>query len=99
MKIPHHLIQDLLVESYSFREYVAGLLCDKNEVRSIVVAAVTQASGKIDAIKKVGEIFAQDNNAFLSSYPDAQVTPWSSGMLSLGLAWRKKLVESIRNFN
>lgn len=100
MKIPKHIVLNLLNESPCFRSYVADLLCG-GEVRKtveMVESLIQTADHKIDAIKKVREFFKNNQEEFKAAFPDVKISNYEGVGFCVGLADAKRFVESKRNF-
>jgi hypothetical protein len=99
MKIPSHLIPLLLAESVSFRQYVTNLLLDSADAKKRVLDLISQADGKIDAIKKIRQFFEENRVEFRAAFPDVEISYAHDNKQIIGLATAKRFVESLRNFD
>jgi acetyl-CoA carboxylase carboxyltransferase component len=97
MKLPKHIVLNLLTESLYFRSYVADLLCGGN-VRETVESLIQTADGKIDAIKKVREFFKNNQEEFKAAFPEVPISNYDMIGVCIGLADAKRFVESKRDF-
>lgn len=98
MKLPKHIVLNLLTESPSFRSYVADLLCEGN-VSETVNSLIQRADHKIDAIKKVREFFKNNQEDFKAAFPEITISNYWDGDVCIGLADAKRFVESKRDFS
>jgi hypothetical protein len=95
MQIPSNIIEDLLIESPTFRHHAAKILgsLSVNPILAQVRQIVNDSDNKIVAIKAVRE-FSRDNRIdFKNAYPQFEFYHDV-----IGLAHAKQLVESIRYF-
>jgi hypothetical protein len=95
MQIPTNIIEDLLIESPTFRHHAAKILAtlNVNPILAQVRQIVNDSNCKISAIKAVRE-FSRDNRIeFQAAYPQYE---FYNDVVGLGHA--KQLVESIRYF-
>jgi hypothetical protein len=97
MQIPSNIIEDLLIESPTFRHHAAKILgsLSVNPILDQVRQIVNDSDNKIAAIKAVRE-FSRDNRIdFQNTYPQYE---FNEDLGCVGLSVAKNLVESIRYF-
>lgn len=96
MQINRELFIELLKESPAFRRHVSNVIFGEDLIIQ-VTEIVRNASGKIDAIKKVRELSRENTSEFRSAFPKLEIFSYADGSTTIGLSAAKNLVESIRS--